>query len=143
MIPGVAAALGMAGALWAQAAAADIQHIVIFRYQPQVEASTKADIARRFLALKDTARRDGRPYIASIVGGQAIREGFDQQMEQAFVVTFRNTADRDYWVGMPYSDTMDPDHQALAAIVEPLLARDADGGLTGLFVFEFDDVAPR
>ncbi|MBY5587533.1 Dabb family protein [Rhizobium leguminosarum] len=144
MVSRKALTLAFAAALFAQAAQADIQHIVVVKYQANTDAGTKADIAKRFLALKDVAKRDGQPYIVSITGGRAIsKEGFDQQLEQAFIVTFKNTADRDYFVGKPYRNTMDPDHLALATIVEPLLHRDVDGKVTGLFVFDFNDGAER
>jgi hypothetical protein len=130
--------------LLAGAAQADIQHIVIFKYQPQVDEAARADIARRFLGLKDIARRDGKPYIVSILGGKAMsREGFEQGFEEAFIVTFKTASDRDYFVGKPYRETMDPDHMALAKVAEPLLTHDPGGKLTGLYVFDFDDQAAR
>jgi hypothetical protein len=107
---------------------ADIQHIVVFGYKAGVPAEKKAEIATRFLALKDLAKRNGQTYIVSITGGKATsKEGFDQGLEQAFVVTFKNEADRDYFVGKPYSDTMDPAHEALVQVVVPLVAADSMG----------------
>jgi hypothetical protein len=133
--------IGLVAAFIAGTALADIQHIVVFRYRADVAAATKADLAAHFLALKDLATRDGQRYIVSITGGQAIsKEGFDQGLEQAFVVTFKNEADRNYFVGKPYSDTMDPAHQALVQMVVPLIAVDAAGKLSGIFVFDFSDV---
>jgi hypothetical protein len=133
--------IGLVAAFIAGTALADIQHIVVFRYRADVAAATKADLAAHFLALKDLAKRDGQRYIVSITGGQAIsKEGFDQGLEQAFVVTFKNEADRNYFVGKPYSDTMDPAHQALVQVVVPLIAVDAAGKLSGIFVFDFSDV---
>ena len=144
MLTKAIATLGLAALLFAGSAEADIRHIVIFKYQPQVEASAKAEIAKRFIGLKDLAKREGKPYIVSIVGGVAIsKEGFDQGFEDAFIVTFKTKSDRDYFVGKPYQETMDPDHQALAKIAEPLLARDAAGKDIGLFAFDFDDEAAR
>ncbi|MFD2057053.1 hypothetical protein ACFSQT_29430 [Mesorhizobium calcicola] len=54
-----ASTLGFAATLFAQAAQAEIQHIVVFKYQANIAADTKADFARRFPALKDVAKRDG------------------------------------------------------------------------------------
>lgn len=126
--------------LFAGTALADVQHIVIFKYRDGVEASTKADIAKRFIGLKDIARREGKPYILSIVGGKAAsREGFDQGFEDAFILTFKTKSDRDYFVGKPYQETMDPDHLALAKVAEPLLTHDAEGKAIELYVFDFDD----
>jgi hypothetical protein len=132
--------IGAVAACVAGTALADIQHIVVFRYKADVAAKTKSDCAARFLGLKDLAKRDGQRYIVSITGGQAISaEGFDQGLEQAFVVTFKNEADRNYFVGKPYSDTMDPAHQALVQTIVPLIAVDATGKLSGIFVFDFND----
>lgn len=129
---------------FAGTALADIQHIVIFKYRDGVEASTKADIAQRFIGLKDIARREGQPYILSIVGGKAAsKEGFDQGYEEAFILTFKTKSDRDYFVGKPYQDTMDPDHLALAKVAMPLLMQDAQGKATGLYVFDFEDGVAR
>ena len=90
----------------------------------------QAEVATRFLALKDLVKRNGQPYIVSITGGTAIsKEG----LEQAFVVTFKNEEDRNYFVGKPYSDTMDPAHEALVQVVVPLIAADNTGKPTGLF----------
>ena len=117
-----------------------IQHIVVFRYKTDVPAEKKAEIATRFLALKNLARRNGRPYIVSISGGKAIsKEGFDQGLEQAFIVIFKNEADRNYFVGKPYSDAMDPAHEALVQVVVPQIAVDGAGKVNGLFVFDFSD----
>ncbi|MBA2674832.1 Dabb family protein [Ramlibacter sp.] len=138
------AAFALAALAGAACAQADVQHIVAFRYQAGVTADTRADIARRFVALKNVARRDGRAYIVDIKTGKAIsREGMDQGFEEVFVVTFRDTADRDYFVGQPYRPAMDPDHEAVARVAEPLLARDAAGKRSGLFVFDFDDGVQR
>ena len=133
----------LATVLFAGAAFADIQHIVVFRYKAGVSAQQKAEIATKFLALKDLAKRNGQRYIVSITGGQGIsKEGFDQGLEQAFIVTFKTKADRDYFVGKPYSDTMDPAHEARAQATVPLLATDSAGKPSGLFVFDYDDGHP-
>jgi hypothetical protein len=132
--------IGLATVLVAGTAFADIQHIVVFKYKADVPAAKKAEIATRFLALKDLARQNGQTYIVSITGGKAIsKEGFDQGLEQAFVVTFKNEADRNYFVGKPYGDAMDPAHRALAQVVVPLVAVDSAGKVVGLFAFDFND----
>src|SRR5882724_5904715 len=123
---------GLAATLLTSPVFADIHHIVVFRFKPDVTEAQKAGIAARFLALKDLANRNGQTYIVSITGGKAIsKEGFDQGLEQAFVVTFNNEADRNFFVGKPYSDTMDPAHEALAQVVVPLVAADTAGKPTG------------
>ncbi len=137
-------AAGLIAFVLAAPAFADIHHVVIFKYQAGVSMQKRAEIARAFIGLKESAKRDGKSYIVSIIGGKAIsKEGFDKGFEEAFVVTFKNTDDRNYFVGKPYSQTMDPNHLALAKIAEPLLARDATGNVVGLFVFDFDTAGPR
>jgi hypothetical protein len=133
-------ALAALSLIFTQPAFADVQHFVAFHYKPGVDPAIKADIARRFIELKDRAMRDGRPYIVSIVGGKAAsREGFDRNLEEGFIVRFRTASDRDYFVGPPYLSAMDPSHEAVAKIVTPLLDADSSGKPTGLFVFDFDD----
>ena len=135
---------GLAAASIAAPAFADIHHVVVFRYKADVTAQQKAQIATRFVGLKNLARRNGHRYIVSITGGKAIsKEGFDQGLEQAFVVTFKNEADRNYFVGKPYAVDMDPAHEALVKIVVPALAADNTGKPAGLFVFDYSDGATR
>ena len=125
-------------------ALADIQHVVVFRFKADVTAQQKADIATRFVGLVNVAKHNGKPYIVSITGGKAVsREGFDQGLEYGFVVTFKNEADRDYFVGKPYSDAMDPAHKAMVQTVVSTLEADSTGKPTGLFVFDYDDGSAR
>jgi hypothetical protein len=132
-----AAALGM---MLAQTAFADVRHVVAFRFKAGVDAAAIADYAREFFSLKQRALKDGKPYIVDIVGGRPIsKEGYDQNFQQAFIVTFKSAADRDFFVGPPYRERMDPVHEALAKKLLPLLATDAMGKPTGIFVFDFDD----
>jgi hypothetical protein len=134
------ALIGAASLLIGVAASADVIHFVAFKYQPGVSQQQKADISQRFLELQKVAKKQGRQYILSIVGGKELsREGFDQGLEQAFIVTFENEGDRNFFVGKPYAAAMDPAHEALAKVVEPLLSKGADGAPNGLFVF---DLAP-
>ena len=123
---------------------ADIRHVVAFQYKAAVDEATKAQIAQEFIRLKDRALRDGRPYIVAIDGGRAIsKEGFDRNLQWAFIVTFRTEADRDFFVGPPYRKAMDPAHEALAKRVVPLIEADAAGKPSGLFVFDFEDLSQR
>lgn len=133
------ALVGAASLCVGAAASADVVHFVAFKYQPGVSEEKKAEIARRFVDLKNVAKKQGRAYIVSIVGGKAVsKEGFDQGLEEAFIVTFANEDDRNFFVGKPYAASMDPAHEALAKVVEPLLSQGAGGAPNGLFVFDFD-----
>lgn len=112
-----------------------VRHIVLFRYAPSVTPEQKAEVKKRFLALKTQSLRNGRPLIASIeTGGELSGEGADQGLEQGFIVTFRSQGDRNYYVGQPVvtdSSYYDPAHQAFKDFVGPLL--DQNGAL----VFDF------
>jgi hypothetical protein len=132
-----AAALGM---MLAQAALADVRHVVVFRFKAGVDEAVRTNYVREFFHLKDRALKDGKPYIVDITGGRGIsKEGYDQNFQQAFVVTFKSAADRDFFVGPPYRERMDPVHEALAKKLLPLIETDATGKPSGIFVFDFDD----
>ena len=131
-------AVAIVGVVLTHVAFADIRHVVALQYKAGVDDATKAQIAQEFIRLKDHALRDGRPYIVSILGGPAIsKEGFDRNLQWAFIVTFKTEADRDFFVGPPYRKAMDPVHEALAKRVVPLIEADAAGNPSGLFVFDF------
>jgi Stress responsive A/B Barrel Domain len=122
------------------AAFGNVVHVLAFRYKPGVTEAQRADFARRILALRTTAKRNGRPYIVSIRGGRAIsHEGFDRDLEQLFLVEFRTINDRNFFVGPPYIRNMDPVHRAAADVIEPNVERSASGKPSGLFVFDFED----
>ncbi|MDR0253143.1 MAG: Dabb family protein, partial [Brucellaceae bacterium] len=80
-----------------------IQHIVLFRFKPEVSAEQRKEVFDRFLQLKDKAKRNGKPYITSIKAGaqNTSLEGAGQGFDQAFIVQFRSQGDRNYYVGTP------------------------------------------
>jgi head-tail adaptor len=112
-----------------------VRHVVLFRYRSDVTASQRSEVIERFLAMRKTSLRDGQPFIVSIeTGGQHSGEGADQELEQAFVVTFRSQGDRNYYVGQPVIDDQkyyDPVHQRFKDFVGPLLASG------GVVVFDY------
>jgi hypothetical protein len=112
-----------------------LRHIVLFRYRPGVTPAQRAEVIRRFLALRERCRRGGRPYIVTIEQGrQNSGEGAGGPYEQGFVVTFRSQGDRNYYVGRPIVQDAayyDPEHEAFKAFVGPLLDRD------GALVFDY------
>ena len=112
-----------------------VRHIVIFRYTATTTAAQKQEIARRFLALRNS-RRNGRRYILSIeTGGQISGEGVDQNFEQAFIVSFRSQGDRNFYVGQPVvtdAAFYDPNHQRFKDFVGPFL----DTNPLGVLVFD-------
>lgn len=76
--------------------------------------------------MQKSSLRKTRPFIVSIETGQQLSgEGADQNLEQAFVVTFRSQGDRNYYVGQPLvSDAQyyEPVHQRFKEFVGPMLA---------------------
>ena len=113
-------------------AQAAVRHFVAFRYKSGVTAAQRAEVRRRFLELQRSVREpSGRPYILSIEAGDATSpEGQDQGMTDGYLVTFKDAADRDYYVGRPKFAPFDPAHDAFKAFVGPLL--------DGVFVFDYE-----
>jgi len=114
-----------------------IQHIVLFRYADNVTDQQKEEVKKKFLALQQLCVRDGKQYIRSIeTGTQNSGEGFDQQFEQAFIVTFKSEGDRNYYVGQPVitdAKYYDSHHQAFKDSISP----DKPVHPSGVFVFDF------
>jgi len=122
-----------------EAAWADAYHVAAFRFKPGVNAATKTDYARRFVELKYSARRaGGLPYIVSIEGGHgASREGFHLGFEYVLVVRFKESADRDFFIGPLHLPAMDPADKMVAGFGLSLREADASGKLIGIFAFHF------
>jgi Stress responsive A/B Barrel Domain len=103
-----------------------IRHIVIFKYRDSVTSSQKDEVRRRFLALKDEAKINGKRYIRSIESGdQMSGEGADRGLEQIFLVTFCSEGSRNYYVGTPIINNpnyYDPAHADFKDFVGPLLS---------------------
>ncbi len=114
-----------------------VRHVVIFRFADFVTPQQKDSVVVNYTSLKTKCVNPVtyQPYIVSFDAGLAnSKEGFDQHMEQLFVVTFQNEADRDYFVGRPFQQQYDPYHDAFKAFVGPFLRTPIE---TGLFVFDF------
>lgn len=113
-----------------------IQHIVLFRFKKDVSPEQRQQVLQKFMQLKNTAQRNGKPYILSLEAG-AINEsleGAGQGFEQAYIVEFSSEGDRNYYVGTPaVTDPAlyDPEHEKFKTFVGPLL--DENGAL----VFDF------
>jgi len=114
-----------------------IEHIVLFKYKPEVSEIEKQLILKKFLNLKNDCLRNGAPYISSIVTGQQnSHEKLDKGYEQAFIVSFNSEGDRNYYVGLPFiSDPnyFDPKHEEFKKFVSPFLLPNSEGVL----VFDF------
>lgn len=114
-----------------------VQHIVLFHYKASVTPAQIKEVRERFLALKDEARRDGKPYILRLeAGAQNSGEGVDHGFQEGFIVTFASEGDRNYYVGTPVVTDprfYDPAHQRFKDFVGPLL-----GEKDGVLVFDFN-----
>jgi len=116
-----------------------VRHIVLFRYKDGITNEQKQEVVDRFLALAKECVRSGQPYIISIeTGSQNSGEGLDQELEQAFVVTFKSEGERNYFVGrkiVKKNGNFDPAHDAFKHFVTPLLHEPVDP--SGVLVFDF------
>ena len=114
-----------------------IEHIVLFKYKPEISATEKQLVIKQFLSLKNECLRNGTPYIASIVTGQQNSfEKLDQGYEQAFIVSFNSEVDRNYYAGKPLINDpnyFDPKHEQFKKFIGPLLMPNSEGVL----VFDF------
>jgi hypothetical protein len=103
-----------------------LRHIVLFKYLDTVTEQQREEVKRRFLALQTGARRENRPYIASIeTGHQTSGEGADRGLDQAFIVTFCSEGDRNYYVGTPVvtdQNHYEAAHAAFKQFVAPYLS---------------------
>ena len=121
-------------------AAANLVHVITFRYKPDTTAAQRADFSRRIRTLVTTSLRNGKPYIVSIRGGAPIsREGYDQRFQHMFLIEFRNEADRNHFIGPPYGGVIEENHGKVADFILPHVERDAAGRITGTFVYDFED----
>ncbi|GAA5921945.1 hypothetical protein JCM3775_003429 [Rhodotorula graminis] len=80
---------------------APITHIVAFRYKPTTLDSEKHLVASSFLALQDLCVLEpgtDERYVAVTGGANNSSEGQTKGYEHTFVLTFRNRAERDYYV---------------------------------------------
>jgi hypothetical protein len=116
-----------------------ITHIVAFHYKPTVTQEQRGDVLTRFLALRHECRREGKSYIDSLVGGDCSEslEGLTAGFEHAFVVSFNNRDDFEYYLGPPFASTFDPAHDDFKKFAIPLLSGDESGKTNGAIVFDF------
>lgn len=114
-----------------------VEHIVLFKYRPDVSDQTRLLVTERFLSLQKQCLRNNVPYIVSIVtGAQNSLEGLDRGFDQGFIVTFSSEGDRNYYVGMPVVNDrrfFDAKHDEFKNFVKPFL----QPGTEGVLVFDF------
>lgn len=118
----------------------EIKHIVVFKYKPTVTPQQKNEVMSRFLALKEESKKDGQSYIVSLIGGDCTGslERLTQGFEHAFIITFKNQDDFNYYLGEPFASPFDLAHDEFKKFVGPFLSVDKDGKTNGAMVFDFD-----
>jgi hypothetical protein len=113
-----------------------VTHLVLFRYAATASRADIAEVGRRFLALAQSPRADGEPYILSIVSGeQQSSEDAGHGFDEAFAVAFASFGDRNFYVGKPVVDTpglFDEQHDAFKGWV----GRFVEPGPDGVLVFD-------
>jgi hypothetical protein len=117
--------------------AGQVQHIVLFRFKDTVTPDQKKQVMSEYMALKQkcVSPVTKKPYMVSFDAGfPNSPEGFDQKMEQGYILTFNSTSDRDYFVGQDHRYPFDPNHDKFKAFVGPFLRQPIE---TGLVVFDF------
>lgn len=95
-------------------------HVVSFKFKSDITAEQKKEVEDAFKALKKSI-----PEIVSIDWGTNVsKEGFDKGFTHAWVLTFKNAADRDAYL-------VHPEHKKFGKLLGGKLA---DGGV---FVVDF------
>ncbi|BCK76433.1 hypothetical protein AA0242T_2618 [Acetobacter aceti NRIC 0242] len=105
-----------------------VRHMVMFRFRPEVTATLRNEVTKRFLALASQSHRpDGKPVVVSIEAGpQNSGENVDLGLQEGYLVTFRSEGDRNFYVGRPVvtdSRYFDPAHDAFKAFAGPYLEK--------------------
>ncbi len=119
-----------------------IRHVVLFKYKNEVTQLQKDKVINDFVKLKDS-KRNGKKYICSIeYGFPNSKEELDRGYEIAFIVTFKNIEDRDYYVGRPHltkEGTFDLGHDQFKKDVRSLLdiSEGTSDNTTGVLVYDF------
>lgn len=112
-----------------------IEHLVLFKFRPNITQAEKQEIINRFMALKNSLK-NGKRYHNIEFGFQNSKEGLSQGLEIGFRVTFSSEEDRDYYVGKPFLSlpgTYDQDHDAFKSFVGPYLDPNQ-----GVLVFDYN-----
>jgi len=109
-----------------------VRHIVAFRFLPNVTLEIQQQVYDKYTSLFYLCVNDSTalPYILSFDGGLPnSMEGFQQNMQQIYILTFASIADRDFFVGLNHSQPYDKFHDAFKQYVGPLLYQPVAQGL--------------
>ena len=112
-----------------------IEHLVLFKFKPDITPTEKQEVINRFMALKNSLK-NGKRYHNVEYGFQNSKEGLTQGLEIGFRVTFSSEEDRDYYVGKPsltLAGTYDQDHDDFKNFVGPYLDPNQ-----GVLVFDYN-----
>jgi uncharacterized SAM-dependent methyltransferase len=117
----------------------EIKHIVVFKYKPTVTSQQKQEVMNRFIALKEECKKDGKSYIISLIGGDCTKsqERLTRGFDDAFIVTFKNQDDFNYYLGEEFAQPFDLVHDEFKQFVGPFLEVDENGKTNGVMVFDF------
>lgn len=119
----------------------EIKHIVVFKYKPTITPQQKQEVMKRFLALKEESKKDGKSYIISLIGGDCTGslERLTRDFEHSFIITFKNQDDFNYYLGEPFASPFDQAHDDFKKFVGPFLSVDESGQTNGAMVFDFEN----
>lgn len=123
-----------------------IEHIVLFRFKPDVTIDKKEAVIDSFMSLRLKCVRNGAPYILLIENGFINNKGLGShhEFELGFVVKFQSEGDRNFYVGKPFitdPQFFDAAHERFKNFVGDFLLPGDCGPDTfnGAFVFDFKD----
>lgn len=95
---------------------APVTHIVLFKYRSSISWIELETHFREFAALKDSCLKNGKPYMISLrMGKNTSWENFGKGMTHAFMLEFKDEADRDFYL------LHDQVHRAFSAKAGPLI----------------------
>ncbi|WP_370895968.1 Dabb family protein [Chryseobacterium gossypii] len=116
-----------------------IEHLVLFKFRPDITVQQKQEIISRFMALKNSLK-NGKPYLNVEYGFQNSMESVKGDYDIGFRVTFSSIEDRDYYVGKPFltaPGTYDPMHDDFKNFVGPYLDSDPANPNKGVLVLDY------
>jgi len=117
-----------------------IEHLVLFKFRPDITVQQKQEVISRFMALKNSLK-NGKPYLNVEYGFQNSMESVKGDYDIGFRVTFSSIEDRDYYVGKPFltaPGTYDPMHDDFKNFVGPYLDSDPANPNKGVLVFDYE-----
>ncbi len=79
-----------------------VKYTIVFRYLKTTTVAQQEEVRKRFMELKEKAKRNGHQYIVSIQDTmQNDLRWVDKKSDQCFTIIFHTEGDRNYFVGTP------------------------------------------